>query len=264
MDTLEEQIILTTEDNATAANSSPQSDTPELKALLAVKKFTAKLEEEYSELLKIESELDQLYKDGSLIIEATAPPEATAQWNAILLEMNKAISRINDILATTKENTVQKVKNDSLGLWESLTIHVAALKDNAANATNTGLTLLPAAVHPQWEKEFAQLETPLVGSLVARVESCRVLLQLIERYTPEELNEITQSIVDHIPVNFTYEEALKYQNDYYKALVDYKKEFREEKKLWDKFLDILAGGTHQSPSERVMMERWVDGEKGDL
>lgn len=103
-----------------------------------------------------------------------------------------------------------------------------------------------------------------MGSLVARVESCRVLLQLIERYTPEELNEITQSIVDHIPVNFTYEEALKYQNDYYKALVDYKKEFREEKNIWDKFLDILAGGTHQSPSERVMLDRWIDGEKGDL
>ncbi|WP_373553460.1 hypothetical protein [Haliscomenobacter sp.] len=264
MDAFEDQIILTPKDNETIANSSHQIDTPELKVLLAVKKFTAQLEEEYTELLKIESELDELHKDGLLIIEATAPPEAAAQWNAILLEMNKAISGINDILIKAKENTAQNEKSNSLGLWESMTIHITSLEDNATNARNTALTLLPEAVHPQWEKEFVQLETPLVESVVARVESCRVLLQLIERYTPEELNEITQMIVDHIPVNFTYEEALKYQHDYYKALVDYKKEFKEDKNLWDKFLDVLAGGTHQSPSERVMLDRWIDGEKGAL
>ena len=89
-------------------------------------------------------------------------------------------------------------------------------------------------------------------------------MQMIERYTPDELNTITKIIVDQIPLNFTYQEAVEYQNDYYKALVNFKKEFKEEKNLWDKFLDILAGGTHQSPSERVMMERWLDGEKGDL
>jgi hypothetical protein len=96
------------------------------------------------------------------------------------------------------------------------------------------------------------------------VESCRVLLQMIERYTPEELNSITKIIVAKIPLDFSYEEAVEYQNDYYKALVNFKNEFKEEKNLWDKFLDILAGGTHQLPSERVMMERWLDGEKEDL
>jgi hypothetical protein len=87
---------------------------------------------------------------------------------------------------------------------------------------------------------------------------------MIEQYTPDELNKITQMIVDQIPADFTYEEAVEYQNDYFKALVNFKKEFREEKNLWDKFLDILAGGTHQSPAERVMMERWLEGEKGSL
>jgi hypothetical protein len=96
------------------------------------------------------------------------------------------------------------------------------------------------------------------------VESCRVLLQMIERYTPEELNSITKIIVAKIPLDFSYEEAVEYQNDYYKELVNFKNEFKEEKNLWDKFLDILAGGTHQLPSERVMMERWLDGEKEDL
>lgn len=78
------------------------------------------------------------------------------------------------------------------------------------------------------------------------------------------MNAISQIIIDHIPLDFTYDEALEYQKEYYKALENFKKEFKEEKNLWDKFLDILAGGAHQSTSERVMMERWLDGEKDDL
>ncbi len=69
---------------------------------------------------------------------------------------------------------------------------------------------------------------------------------------------------DHIPTNFTFEEADKYESDYLKAVEDIKKEFRLEKNLWDKWLDLLAGEAHQSAAERVMMTRWMEGEKGNL
>ncbi len=117
MDAFEDQIILTPKENETAADSSPKSDPPELKALLAVKKFTAQLEEEYNELLKIEIELNELQKDGLLIIEATTSPAATAQWNAILQEMNKAINSINGILTTAKENAAQKKRKTILWIY---------------------------------------------------------------------------------------------------------------------------------------------------
>ena len=263
MDALEEQIILTTEVDETAINTG-KSHNPGLKALLSIKKFTATLEKDFTELLQIESELHELNKAGLLMFEATTSPEAVARWKAISLETNKAISGINATLTEAKKRLAQKEKTNFGDLWQQLAAHVTALKDNAKNATNTGLTLLPEAVHPQWGKEYVKPGTPLLESLLAHVESCRVMLQLIERYTPEELNAITQIIVNHIPLNFTYDEAVEYQNDYYKALVDFKKEFQGEKNLWDKFLDILAGGTHQSPSERVMLERWIEGEKGGL
>lgn len=70
-----------------------------------------------------------------------------------------------------------------------------------------------------------------------------------------------QSILVRIPEDFTFEEADKYEQDYVKAFADYEKEFSSDKNWWDTFLDILAGGTHQSPAERVMMKSWVEGEK---
>lgn len=265
MEILEEQIIIHTMSKETPpASSGTRSHNPGLRALLAIKNFKVTLEKDYAGLLQIESELDELNKKGLSIIEAAASPEATAQLVACVQEQNSAVTGINEIIMAAKQKTEQNVKDGFPELWKQLGEHLAALEDAAENIKNTGLNLLPEAVHPQWIKEFALPETPLVQLLVSHVDSCRVLLQMIERYSPEELNTITQIIADKVPLNFTYEEALEYQTDYYKALVNFKKEFKEEKNLWDKFLDILAGGTHQPPSERVMMERWLDGEKGDL
>lgn len=265
MKSIEEQtIIKTTEVETTILHSGIKSHNPGLRALLAIKNFTTTLEQDYTALLKLETELDELNKNGLLMIEASASAEDIASWKLHLQELDNAVKGMNDTLAAAKIKIEQKATDGYADLWKQLSIHLTSLKNHSSNIANMGLALLPAAAHPQWEKEFVQLETPLVQSIVTHVESCRVLLQMIERYTPDELNAITKIIVDHVPIDFTYEEAVEYQNDYYKALINFKQEFKEEKNLWDKFLDILAGGTHQPPSERVMMERWLEGEKGDL
>ncbi len=265
MKTAEEPfMIMATEIETPILNRSTKSHNPGLRALLAIKNFNATLEKDYTELLQIESDLNELYKKGLLIIEGADSPEAISRWKVSLQEVNNAVTGINVTLTEAKEKIEQKEKDVYAELWKQLALHLSALKVSSKNTADTGLDLLPEAIRPQWEKEFVNLQTPLVESIVTNVESCRVLLQMIERYTPDELNTITKIIADQIPLNFTYQEAVEYQNDYYKALVNFKKEFKEEKNLWDKFLDILAGGTHQSPSERVMMERWLEGEKGDL
>jgi len=265
METLEKQIVIKTTDNQiSAAINSTKSYNPGLKALLSIKKNTATLEKDYSELLKIESERKELNKNSLLIIEANVSPEATAQWKAVINDADKAVTAINDILTTTKEKMAQKEKEGYTDLWKQLALHLTALNENSKNASVSGLAILPEAIRPQWEMEFVKPETTLVKSLVAKVESCRVLVQVIERYTPDELDALTQIIADHVPLDFTYEEAMEYQKDYFEALVNFKNEFKKDKNLWDKFLDILAGGTHQLPSEGAMMERWLDGKEADL
>ena len=265
METTESEIVLQViGDKTTVPKSSNQSHNPGLRALLALKNFTTTFEEDYTKLLQIESDLDELNKKGLLTIETNASAEAVASWKEIVQGLNTAEKGINETLTAAKEKIEQKEKDGYPELWKQLDIYLTALKDHAKNAASSGLNILPEAIHLQWETEFVNIETQKVNYMVAHVESCRVLLQMIERYTPDELNSITKIIVDQIPADFTYDDAVEYQKDYYKALVNFKKEFKEEKNLWDKFLDILAGGTHQLPSERVMMERWVEGEKEDL
>jgi hypothetical protein len=232
---------------------STKSHNPGLRALLSIKHFAATLEKDYTKLLEIETELNQLNLNAIIIIEANSSAEEAASWKLVLSEIDSAIISINGALTSVKQKTVNKEKEGYTEFWKQLTNHVTQLRNNYKEAKNKGLELLPERVHPQWEKDFVALAAPLLESLVTHVDTCRVLLQMIERYTPDELNAITQIIAQNVPLDFTYEEAVEYQNDYYKALINFKKEFKQEKNLWDKFLDILAGGTHQSASERVMM-----------
>ena len=265
MKTPEEQVMLNaTVENIQILNSSNNSNNPGLRALLAIKNFQTTLEKDYSQLIKMESELEELYNTGLKMVEVTNSQDGITLWKVRLQEVNNALTGINETLSQANEKIEKKEKENYAELWRQLTFELSAFELKSQHTVDVGIDLLPDPIHPQWEEEFVNPVTALVESIVSHVESCRVLLQMIERYTPDELDSITQIIADKIPLNFTYAEAVEYQNDYYKALVNFKKEFKERKNLWDKFLDILAGGTHQSTSERVMMERWLEGEKGDL
>ena len=265
MEAREEQIVIkTTDKEISAAISSTKKHNPGLKALLSIKKNTAAFEKEYAELLQIEGEVDALNKNAFLIIEANALPGVTAGWKVVFEEEYNSITAIIETLSVAKEKLAKEEKYVYQDLWKQMADLIIGLKDNSQKTIDSGFEVLPEAVHPQWEKEYAEPEKPLMESLIAHVQSCRVMLQINERYSPDELDTLTQIIADHVPSDFTYEDALVYQIDYYKALVNFKNEFKTEKHLWDKFLDILAGGTHQLPSEGAMMERWLDGEEAEV
>ncbi|MBL0358045.1 MAG: hypothetical protein IPP72_14755 [Chitinophagaceae bacterium] len=265
MDTLYEQIAVEIPGEGTnSSGSGNHSNNPGLRALLSIRNLSITLEKDYAELLQIEASLQEINKNALLIIETNCSPEAIESWLATAREVDSAITGLNETLNVAKEKLWKKEEHDLSGLWNQLALYLTLLKESCKKTVDAGFRLLPETSHPAWEKDFKQIEVPALQAVITHIESCRVLLQMIERYTPDELNKITKIIVDQIPLDFTYEEALLYQKDYYKALINFKKEFKEEKNLWDKFLDILAGGTHQSPSERVMLERWIEGEKGEL
>lgn len=265
MDELEIQVDLKIAvEPGTSSNTANRSHNPGLRALLSIKNFSAILLQDYTHLLLIEKELNELHNQGLLIIEEYAAVEGVDTFNLMTAAVTETITGIKNLLNTAKENIEKKETAGIAEIWQQLSLDVKQLKLGVKNLISTGYQVLPETQFIKWDSAFVHTEQPLVQSLVDHVDSCRVLLQMIEKYSPDELNKITKLIVDQIPPEFTYEEAVQYQHDYYKALVNFKKEFKEEKNLWDKFLDILADGTHQTPSERVMLERWIEGEKGDL
>ncbi|KGO81752.1 hypothetical protein Q762_07870 [Flavobacterium cauense R2A-7] len=215
-------------------------------------------------MVQIEHNLEELNKHALALIEVHSTPEAQEKWKMGLKEMNHSLKAIHEILNTAKEKVKNHDRSDSSTLWEQFSLHLNTLKETNKNLENLGFEILPEKEHKHWEKDICNFEDTILPLLVSHAEACKTELQLMEKYTPKEIHQLTQILIAHIPENYSFEEADKYEKEYLKAFKIFKKEFKEERNLWDTFLDILAGGTHQPPSERVMLQRWIEGERGDL
>jgi hypothetical protein len=240
------------------------NDSAGLRALLAMRDSGHGLEKHYAQVLKIENLVKQLAKDTFAIVEGLHAPELIEKLRFSLDGVNEAVLSITKALNAVKEKIVQKNRSDSTELWRRFDVKIDALKEAFVQLEAMGLDILPENSHLDWKNSIDYFRAKLLPTIFQFARSCRVETEMLERYTAEEMTFIAQIVHDKIPDSFNVDEAEEYEKDYLSALKDFKKEFSEEKNLWDTFLDILAGGTHQSPSEHVMMERWIEGEKRDL
>ena len=96
--------------------------------------------------------------------------------------------------------------------------------------------------------------------------SAFVQLQMFENFNKQEIDDLTKEIIKHIPKSYHIEDAIQYKQEYMTALAQMEEEANKKDNLWDRFLNLLAGNIpfKQTPQERVMMMRWVNGEKGEL
>ena len=234
-----------------------------LRALLSIRNFHNAFEKHYEQLKKIEEEFDKLSTNALSIIETNCKKDEVDEWEVSKKDVSDSINSINDVLSLLQKKIEGKERTDSKELWKQFGIYENKFKKAYRFSEKLGYDLLPENAHKHWEKDICNFEDAVMPLIVSHADACKLELEMIEKYTPKELDEITQVVANLIPDDFTFEEADKYEQEYLNAVKELKQEFNKDKNLWDRFLDILAGGTHQSPSERVMMKRWVDGEKED-
>ena len=237
---------------------------PELKALLAIRNFSSALKMHEDQMIHLENNFEQLNRDALATIRAHCPLNAQAAWERTLEEIETSVSALNQALDTAKIRIEKQDRSDSSELWKQVDLNLNKLTKTSEILEATGLAYLPESEREHWSTGVCTFERTVLPLIIAHAEACKLDLLLIEKYTPEELHKMTQTIVGHIPKDFTFEEADQYESDYLSAVEEVKKEFRLEKTLWDRLLDILAGDAHQSAAERVMLTRWLEGERRSL
>jgi hypothetical protein len=235
-----------------------------LRALLTFRDIGFVLENHYARILQIETRAKEMGQIALQEIEPSCPPGTFEKLQNALNLITGTVLSMTKLLNSVKEKITKNERTDSTELWNRFDQESELLRENFTNLEDLGLALLPEGALISWKESIHKFRANLLTYLFSYAKACRIELKMIERYTIEEMNKITQIIADKIPADFSAEEAAEYEQDFLVALKDFKKEFSQEKNLWDKFLDILAGGAHQSPDEHVMMERWIEGEKGTL
>ena len=97
-------------------------------------------------------------------------------------------------------------------------------------------------------------------------EAAYIKVKMMQNFQKAESEILLNTIAKHIPPSFNLLDANKYRVQYLQAVKEIEEEANKEDNLWDKFLNFLAGNIpfKQTPEERVMMRRWLEGERGEL
>lgn len=236
----------------------------QLRTLLTIKRYSAGLQEHSDQLKQIANDLSDLSKKSLALLGERNDAGASVKWEAVLDRINSGAYTINMLLDTANKKVAEKDRTDSSDLWRQIEEQIEKLEAACKDMEDMGFEVLTEEELKNWKTNILNFKESILPLFVSHAMAYKVELQLVEKYTPDELSKVTQTILNNIPDTFTFAEAEKYEREYLKAMDDLEKELGQEKNLWDTFLDILAGGTHQTPAERVMLNRWVEGEKGDL
>lgn len=240
-----------------------QNFNPVIEAVVSIRHLAIATSENWTTMRKVGEIVKTNLENASSLVSTYGSENTKNNWNSEMGSYNDNLSHLKVIL----NSTIDKIKaKNSQGLsegWNNYKQYSDNITSSITNLESFGESSLPENEVEHWKTIWSEIKDAHT-KIKSEAEACSIKLKMIEAYSPEEVDELTDTILKHIPAKYSKEDAHKYSDDYMKAYEDMKKEASQKKNLWDKFLDILAGGTQQTPAQRVMMQRWVDGEKGEL
>lgn len=207
---------------------------------------------------KLEKELTQL----SNLVSQFGNVDTNQQWESEKNKYQYNLNELKRILSFSIDKIQQKTAEGLTDTWNSYVEFSDGITQNLAAMRTIGKAVLPENEVELWNERWSFIENAH-KEIKNEAAACSLQIQLIEKSSPAEVDELTDTILKHIPLKYSVEEAEKYHQEYMEAYEAIKKEASQKKSLWDRFLDVLAGGAQQTPAQRVMMQRWVNGEKGD-
>ncbi|MEM6700979.1 MAG: hypothetical protein AAF599_21435 [Bacteroidota bacterium] len=236
---------------------------PKLKAVVNIRNLVVGLSTDWKELKTLGTEIDTAIRSASTTFINHAPTLAHERWLTEMGAVERNVVELKSIMNQVVTKINQKKSNDLAVIWNQHKNYSTALSERLHDLYTLGKTHLSVQYQSMWEQKWQQIFNQFL-QIQALADGSSLHLTMIEEYTPDEVDELTDTILRNMPKRYSLEEASQYEQEYMEAYEQLKKEATQKKNLWDRFLDILAGGTQQTPAQRVMMQRWVNGEKGDL
>ncbi len=240
-----------------------QNFNPVIEAVVSIRHLVISVSSNWTSMKTLGETLTLTMKEASDLIDINATKQNKEEWVTELTTYGQHLKQLKDIMSKAVAKIKNKQSDGLLHIWNTYPEHARNIELSYNRLIAIGYHILPEHDKKHWET----LWTTILHThkrIKQEAEACSIQLKLIETYAPKEIESLTKIILKHIPIKYTVKEAQQYNKEYILAYEELKKEASKKKNIWDKFLDILAGGIQQTPAQRVMMQRWVDGEKGDF
>ncbi len=249
----------------TNENKSPSDITntifdPQLKLLMSIRHFDQDLDNYISNVESTTQKLTSNYESGTSMLEQYADSEHKKQWEELMNEIRVHSNQLNQVLKIAQDRVDEREGFEFEGHWKEFDNRLKELKESAQSFENLGAKILEGTQKDRWESDIRIFETQIEPEIKRNAQAAKLIFQFMYRYEPEGLERINNIVNQNIPENTEEIDPKDLEASYVKAFKEFQKEFKPQN-LWDTFLEILAGGVHPSPSERVMLEKWSDGEQ---
>lgn len=240
----------------TNPNLNPQNNpefTTQFQTLLSIRHMGTKIDTYEQRVAELTQELIQTYKNHP---KDHLSAEQMKVYDTLLNEVQVYSNHLVHYAELARVNSTENLNTyDFKTLWKEYEKSYKWLEDSALKLENILSENASSDLEIRiWEKVYA---TPIQHN----ANAIRLIIKFEQMYTPEELDKITNLINETIPQGASYEEIKDYEANFLKSYREFQKEFDKKKNLWDVIMELLAGGVHPSPNERVMLEKWTDGEQ---
>ena len=235
---------------------------PKLQAIVSIRNLVCGFATDYQEIRSLGKEIDQVLDEISALYINNSKSFSHDYWLYKQGIIQKNVHSLKEILNKTIDK-INKKNSVLTKVWDENKVYAENVKSAFTEMYALGKANLPKELYVRWEAYWQELNSKFDAIQNLAVGSS-IHLKIIEELAPEEVDELTKDILKSMPINYSIEAAIQYEQEYMEAYEELKNQSSKKKNLWDKFLNILAGGATQSPAEMVMMKRWVEGEKGSL
>lgn len=232
---------------------------PVIKAVQSLRKLSLDIKTTNKEIQTSDDEIRRKIEDCGKLITTTNDSMVINLWireKAKLVENSNALLKV---LEKIEEKFKEKDASSLVGIWETHEEYKNLVLDNFVTLERMGNTIFMDANLEKWEGIWKDIKTSL-NKILSISETYHLKLKMMETLEPDEIDTLTEDILNHIPWNYSDEDAYQYEQEYLVAYGEIKELQSKKKNLWDKILHVLAGGIEETPAHRVQMRRWMDGE----
>lgn len=235
---------------------------PIIEAVVSIRQYVLSVSENWTAMKSLGVTLKNDMDKATGMVNMYGSDSTKQHWASELIDFNASKSHLEEIMQFVISRIKEKSTEGLSTRWNDYPEHVSKMEVSYKKMIDLGRLSLPENKKGEWAELWNSIMQSH-GYMGREANAIGIQLGLMEKCTPNEIDELSDTILKHIPSGYSIEEAHKYTDEYMEAYNQLKKEVSQKKTLWDRFLDILAGGTQQTPAQRVMMQRWVEGEKGD-
>ncbi|MET3730775.1 hypothetical protein [Moheibacter stercoris] len=233
----------------------------QMKTLLRIKDFRKDFLSHSEAIKELTQDLVSKYEEGAEFLKRHADSDYQKEWEESLNNVMVQSNQMNQVLALSDDfMNENKQDHDFQSEYNDFVDRRNQLSQAALQFESIGSKALSEENLNTWNERFVVWKEEYEPQIENENVTVKLIYDFQHKYSQEDLVKITEIISQANAEEVDWNDPVQFQQQYIKAIQEFQREFKP-KNLWDNIMEILAGGVHPSPSERMMLEQWADGEQ---